>query len=194
MNKNIFSLLFSLLIVSAISSQNLLVNGNFEGGGNGVGFNINDSNYNVIPVLSGSSINGDYAFTTDPQLFNSSFNSSGDHTSGTGKMMVVDGTTVSAGVPKFWRAGSAGTGVSGLTIGRTYTFSYWVKSISNAVTDATNQPNIVVAINAAVAPVLVTGTPIVPLPAAGWQKVVYTFVASVDFCDVFCSCTYLFIH
>ncbi|MEN9928977.1 MAG: hypothetical protein RLZZ231_898, partial [Bacteroidota bacterium] len=178
MNKNIFSLLFSLLIVSAISSQNLLLNGNFEGGGNGVGFNINDSNYNVIPVLSGSSINGDYAFTTDPQLFNSSFNSSGDHTSGTGKMMVVDGTTVSAGVPKFWRAGSTGTGVSGLTIGRTYTFSYWVKSISNAVTDATNQPNIVVAINAAVAPVLVTGTTVVPLPAAGWQKVVYTFVAS----------------
>ena len=48
MIKNIFTFLFSILIVPSFFSQNLLINGNFESGGNGIGFNINDTNYICI--------------------------------------------------------------------------------------------------------------------------------------------------
>ena len=90
-------------------------------------------------------------------------------------MLVMDGTTV-GGSQRFWRAGSTGGGVCGLTIGKTYFFTYWVKSVSNTVTNPATSANLGVFFNNVSSSTLVSGNALAPLPAAGWQKVVYSFV------------------
>ena len=162
-------------------AQNLLMNGNFEMGGNGVGFNINSSAYNEINPLTGTTVPGNYAVVTDPQPMNTAlFLSGGDHTTGTGKMLAVDATTT-GGQQRFWRAGSSGGGACGLVVGETYTFRYWIKSISTTVTNNATRANIGIQFNNASNVTLVTGSAMAPLPSAGWQEVVYTFV-STNYC------------
>jgi hypothetical protein len=132
MSKRIFSLFF-LLVFSIVSSQNLLTNGNFENP-NVVGFSSNGAGYvRIFPPFSGTTNSGNWAFTSNPQPMNTaSFISSGDHTTGSGLMLVFDGNTT-GGQQNFWEAGNGGSGVCGLTVGATYTFSYWVRSVYNSV-------------------------------------------------------------
>ena len=138
----------SILSVMNVYSQNRLVNGDFESGSNGVGFSINSSQYTqLFPPFSGNTTPGNYAVTTNPQLMNTSFISGGDHTSGSGKMLVVDATTT-GGQQRFWRAGDNGGGACGLAVGTVYTFSYWIKSVSNLVTGPSTQADIKIIFNA----------------------------------------------
>lgn len=65
---------------------------------------------------------GTYGVGTNPSLYHASWASLGDHTTGTGNMMIVNGDT-QANV-QYW----AET-VTGLTIGQTYYFSAWLTSI-----------------------------------------------------------------
>jgi len=173
--KFLYTLLVFIVSNTYIQSQNLLNNGDFESGGNGVGFNLNGSGYNLITApFSGSTVAGNYAFTSNPQPMNTAnFISGGDHTSGTGNMMVIDGNST-GGQQRFWRAGSSGGGVCSLTVGATYTFSYWIKSVSTTVSNNATRADIGIQFNNAinVSPV---GSTMAPLPAAGWQKVTYTF-------------------
>lgn len=181
--KNLF-VFFILLVSSTGFAQNLLSNGNFESGGNGVGFNINSCCYNQItPPFSGSTSPGNYAVTNNPQPMNPTiFLSFGDHTTGTGNMLVVDGTNT-GGQQRFWRAGNSGGGVCGLTVGTTYTFSFWIRSASTTVVNQATQAQINIQWNNAnnvtrTSTNVTTGSGdvLVPLPATGWQQVVYTFV------------------
>lgn len=88
-----------------------------------------------------------YAFLTNPQPMNTAFFLSfGDHTSGTGRMMVIDGNTT-GGAQRFWWLGNTGGGVCGLTVGATYTFSYWIRSASSTVTDLSTQADIGIQVN-----------------------------------------------
>ena len=179
-HKFINSLTFSLFIIlvsSNLYSQNLITNGDFERGT--VGFITNSFAYKLItPPFSGSTAPGEYAITNDPKPLNTAnFISIGDHTSGTGNMMIIDGTTTT-GNRRFWIAGSTGDGICGLKIGDTYTFSYWIKSISTTVTNNDTQARIVTFFGGAsdISPVATTS--IAPLPAIDWQKVEYTFKAT----------------
>ena len=179
-HKFINSLTFSLFIIlvsSNLYSQNLITNGDFERGT--VGFVTNSVAYKLItPPFSGSTAPGEYAITTDPKPLNTAnFISIGDHTSGIGNMMVIDGTIIT-GTRRFWTAGSTGGGICGLKIGDTYTFSYWIKSISTTVTNNDTQARIVTFFGGAsdISPVATTS--IAPLPAIDWQKVEYTFKAT----------------
>ncbi|WP_298118837.1 lamin tail domain-containing protein, partial [Flavobacterium sp.] len=167
------------LFTSVLFSQNLLTNGDFQSGGNGVGFNINGSGYSeIVAPFSGSTSPGNYAFTTNPFPMNTAnFLSVGDHTTGTGNMMIIDGLS-GGGVQNFWKAGNTGGGVCGLTIGTTYTFSYWIRSVSSTVTSIATQADISVQFNNVSSFSLVSGSSIAPLPANGWQQVVYNFVPS----------------
>ncbi len=161
-----------------LSSQNLLVNGDFESGGNGVGFAVGTNGYNELtPPFSGNTVQGDYAFTTNPQPMNSFFIASGDHTSGVGNMMVIDGTST-GGQQRFWRCGTNGNGACGLTVGNEYKFSYWIRSVSNTVIDIATSAEIGVIITNASNIVRTIGSRFAPLPAAGWQQVEYTFNAT----------------
>src|SRR6478672_7758446 len=170
---NVFILLAPILL----SAQNLLVNGDFESGGNGVGFNINGAGYTEITApFSGNTVPGNYAFTTNPQPMNTAnFISCGDNTSNSGKMMVIDGNST-GGNQRFWRAGNTGGGVCGLTVGSTYTFTYYIRSISNTVTNPATQASIGVQFTNTSASALVFGSTMAPLPNVGWAKVSYTFV------------------
>ncbi|MBS1534589.1 MAG: T9SS type B sorting domain-containing protein [Bacteroidetes bacterium] len=181
--KNLF-VLFIFLVSSTGFAQNLLSNGNFESGGNGVGFNINSCCYNQInPPFSGNTAPGNYAVTNNPQPMNTAnFLSFGDHTTGTGNMLVVDGTNT-GGQQRFWRAGNTGGGVCGLTVGTTYTFSFWIRSASSTVINQATQAQINIQWNNAnnitrtsTNSTTGSGDILVPLPPTGWQQVVYTFV------------------
>lgn len=167
-----------------IHSQNLLNNGDFESGF-GVGFFSNGAGYTrIVGPFSGTTSPGNYAITTNPQPMNTAnFISSGDHTNGFGNMMIIDGNTT-GGQQNFWEAGNGGGGVCSLTVGTTYTFSFWLKSVSTTVTNAATQAALGVQILNASAVTLVSGSLIAPLPAAGWQKVTYTFVAQSTCCNI----------
>ncbi len=177
MGKKYVVLLGILLCSFSLNAQNLLINGDFESGSNGIGFNINSCCYNELTQpFSGNTTPGNYAVTSNPQPMNTlGFISGNDHTSGTGNMLVVDGTTT-GGSQRFWRAGNNGGGVCGMTLGTTYTFSFWVKSVSTQVTNAATQANFGYQIIGANTITLVSGSNTAPLPAAGWQQIVYTFI------------------
>ncbi|WP_187661273.1 beta strand repeat-containing protein, partial [Flavobacterium buctense] len=175
--KNIFFVALTLLTFQGFS-QNLLNNGNFETG-SVVGFFSNGAGYvRIFPPFSGTTNTGNWALTTDPFPMNTaSFVTSGDHTSGSGFMMIVDGNTT-GGLQNFWEAGNGGSGVCGLTAGTTYTFSYWIRSVYGPVAGSPTPAIINTQILNASSVTLVSGSATAPPTASGWQQVVYTFVAN----------------
>ena len=177
--KNGLLLLLSFLFVNALNSQNLLTNGDFESGSSGTGFTTSGAGYSQIPMpFSGSSAPGKFAVTNFPKTINTAdFLFVGDRTTGNGKMLIIDGNTT-AGNPRFWAAGNGGAGVTGLTIGTTYRFGYWTRSVSNLVTNPATQADISIQVIGGNAVTLLTGNSLVPLPEIGWKHVVYSFVAT----------------
>ena len=169
------------IIVCAVKgyTQNLINNGSFEYGGPGLGFWIDGQGYiELTEPFSGNSSAGNFAFVDNPQAMNNNFfSSSGDHTTGEGKMMVIDGNTT-GGQQRFWKAGDNGGGICNLNVGETYFFSYWIQTVSNAVSGESQLADIGVFINNASNVTLTFGTTLAPLPNFGWQKVSYSFVAS----------------
>ena len=180
----LFVLASPLATLAQVSPLNLLVNGDFESGGSGSGFQTL-SPYNFLATLTGNSNTGDYAVIPNPQPMNTAFFISGTDHSGTGKMLVIDGTTIT-GNPRFWKAGSNGGGVGPLTVGQSYTFSYWIKSIATSVVDVSTTANIQVNWNNASNITMVSGNALAPYPGstANWQKVVYSFTATTAFVNI----------
>lgn len=157
-------------------AQNLIQNGSFELGGTGNGFIVDGAGYNMLTLpFSGTTVNGNYAFSTNPILVNSTFLSGGDNTTGAGIMMIIDGNTV-GGQQRFYKAGNNGGGVCGLTVGQTYTFSYWIKSISVNSNTVGTRANIGVQFNNTTSSQIQSGSTLAPHPNNGWQQVVYQFV------------------
>ncbi|HRG18745.1 MAG TPA: hypothetical protein PLP39_06615, partial [Flavobacterium lutivivi] len=173
-------LLLFLFTSVVVNAQNLLTNPGFESGAS-VGYATTGAGYTYLSSpYSGSTVAGNYAVTNYPSSVNTTdFIFEGDHTTGIGKMLIIDGNTTS-GNPRFWSAGASGAGISGLTIGTTYTFSYWIKSVSNLVTDPTTQANIDIQITGGNSVTLVSGATLAPLPAMSWRHVVYSFVATAS--------------
>lgn len=155
-----------------------MYNGHFEFGGPGVGFNVNGQGYSLIsPPYLGSTQPGDFAVTSNPYPVNTTFFLPfGDHTSGQGNMLVVDGVTIGGG-QSFWQAGNNGGGVCGLTAGSTYVLSYWLRAASSSVTGVGTQADIKANFNNASNIQVLTPT-LAPLPAAGWQAYAIQFEAS----------------
>jgi len=177
MKKNKKLLLFSILIsfLFSVSLFAQLTNGNLEAGGSGNGFLVNQ--YTQINPLTGVSSQGLYGYTNNPNTMDSSFISGGDHT-GSGKMLVYNGATVAN---KFiWTTSSTGGAIAGFTVGLTYTFSYWIKSVSNDVTDNATRAKIGVFFNPGAASNFNPSTlnSLAPLPSEGWKQVQYSFTAN----------------
>ena len=173
-----FLLLIGLLLSLNVCGQNYVYNGHFEFGGPGVGFNVNGQGYSFItPPYLGSTQPGDFAVTSNPYPLNTTFFLPfGDHTSGQGNMLVVDGVTIGGG-QSFWQAGNNGGGVCGLTAGNTYVLSYWLRAASSSVTGVGTQADIKANFNNASNIQVLTPT-LSPLPAAGWQAYAIQFEAS----------------
>ncbi|TDP61228.1 hypothetical protein BC748_0844, partial [Flavobacterium dankookense] len=175
-------LLLLILLFSCFYSnaQNLLTNSSFETGGSGIGFVTNGAGYSQLPTASfGTTVPGNFAVTNYPKTLNTTdFNFVGDHTTGAGRMLIIDGNTT-AGNPPFWRAGNTGAGVTGLTIGTTYYFSYWIRSVSDLVVDTATQADIdVQLVSGGSGFTQLLGSNLAPLPADGWRQVVFSFIAT----------------
>ena len=101
-----------------------------------------------------------------------------DHTTGSGKMMVVDGSN-SAG-DKIWEQVPGG-GIPVVT-GTVYTFSYWIQSVSstNAVG---NLADIEVRINNSILTPTI-GSTICPVALCSWTKVTYTWTATTNYAQI----------
>ncbi len=159
--------------------QNLLNNGTFEYGVSGYGFATDGAGYiSLAPPYSGSTAPGNFAIVDNPQTINTiSFLSSGDHTSGSGLMLVFDGNTL-GNQERFWKAGEGGLGLCNLIPGNSYTFSYWIRTVTNGVSGNSELADINVAFTNASNVNLDFGTTLAPLPNIGWVQVRYTFTAS----------------
>ncbi|UPQ78562.1 T9SS type B sorting domain-containing protein [Flavobacterium azooxidireducens] len=166
MNIRILFCLFSCLLISFLSAQNLIPNGDFEQGA-GIGF---QSDYNLINPGAGqaNSVSRQYAIINDPYLLNTSnFINSGDYTTGTGLMMVCDGAHNQSEV--FWKT----NGDILLEAGETYRFRFFIRSVNN-----TNpQPEIGFRVMAAAATYF-TGSYTVTEPSTGWQEVSFDYTVS----------------
>lgn len=77
----------TLAIVANSSAMAALVNGDFESGNTGFG-----SQYSFAVS---NTTEGEYTVRSDPQNWNGAFNAMPDHTSGSGNMMVINGSTLS---------------------------------------------------------------------------------------------------
>ena len=177
MKKNIKTPFFLFLITQlfsfSISAQ--LMNGNLEGGGSGNGFLVTDYS---LSSLTGVSSPGSYGYTNNPNAMDASFISCGDKTTGSGKMLVYNGATVAN---KFiWTTSSTGGAIAGFSVGSTYTFTYWIRSVSNDVTNNATRANIGVFFNPGAATNFNPPTlnSLAPLPSDGWQRVQYSFTAN----------------
>jgi len=65
-----------------------------------------------------------YGIVVSPNSWFSAFSTCSDHTSGSGKMMVLDGSSTNAGNDKFWSQ------TIPTVVGQNYTFSYWVQTLA----------------------------------------------------------------
>jgi hypothetical protein len=103
----------ALASVSHASTVDLIVNGDFEAG---------DTGFFTDLTVDNSFIDaGEYSIVTNPTTVNGSFTSSGDHTTGSGNMMAINGTTTPGTL-------SWGQTVNVVT-GTQYNLSFWVMSL-----------------------------------------------------------------
>jgi hypothetical protein len=102
------------LTVRHFTGNNLFTNGNFEAGNTGFTSDYTHSPNNLVPE-------GVYAITNNPSIQHPGFAPCGDHTSGSGNMMAVNG------------AGTPGQSVWCQTVpvlpNTTYVFSAWVTTL-----------------------------------------------------------------
>ena len=102
---------------NSLSKINLITNGDFEAGNTGF-----TSAYSLAVQDSvGLQPEGTYDIVKNPQTRHKDFGICGDHTSGSGKQMVVNGSPSSNTI--VWSA------TVNVTSGTEYQFSYWVQSV-----------------------------------------------------------------
>jgi hypothetical protein len=121
MHRNTALIFVSVTALGALhgsaDAQNVVINGDFEAGNTGF-----STAYSFAP--GGNSTEGQYTIRANPAGWNGSFQSTGDHTSGTGLMMVVNGQNLTTPI-LMW-----GQTVNTVP-GRRYTFSMWVRAVVN---------------------------------------------------------------
>jgi len=107
-------IILTSLLSSEASAQNLVVNSSFDLGNYGFTSEYVYSPTNLFPART-------YAILTNPHLAHDSFVSMGDHTTGTGNMMVVNGATGSS--PIVWSQ------QINVNPDRMYYFSTWAANV-----------------------------------------------------------------
>ncbi|SFX65814.1 Por secretion system C-terminal sorting domain-containing protein [Cytophaga hutchinsonii ATCC 33406] len=148
MIKNLLSVLFfGWFLTSSVSlvaqtcatdlnlGENLVVNGDFSNGYTGWSFDAGPGGYKVL--TSGQSLPGDILVGTNPQLqFNTGpggFNSYGDHTTGSGNFLMVDGQcSGGATTIRVWYQ------TVNVVANTNYYFSVWISSLKDMTTDPGN--------------------------------------------------------
>ncbi len=146
--------------VTSQSSANLIPNPNFESGN--VGFTSSYTYFNTQTVERKV-----YAITASPLTLDPYFSTCGDHTTGTGKMMVVDGSAFA--VDTVWYQ------TVPVLPGTNYTFSYWIQTVAtNSPAQIETRINGVMVPGSGANPNPVTA-PATPTPCGQWKQVTYTW-------------------
>jgi gliding motility-associated-like protein len=122
--KKIFRSFVCLFLITAfsslnISAQNLIVNGDFTAGNTGF-----TTSYLNVPNPNPFGVKGAYDIVTNPKVWFTPFDACPDHTTGSGRMMVVDGSDTNAGNNKLWEQTVT------VVPGKTYQFSYFLQSVT----------------------------------------------------------------
>jgi gliding motility-associated-like protein len=112
-------------VSAGVLGQNLVLNGNFQGGTSAATNNFTSS---YIPGTGGSwgvlSNPGQFAIATSPSLTHTNFINCSDHTSGTGNMLVANGASFAN--TTIW------TQTISVTPNTNYLFSFWEMNVLNA--------------------------------------------------------------
>jgi gliding motility-associated-like protein len=124
--KKIFRSFVCLFLITAfsslnISAQNLIVNGDFTAGNSGFTSDYVFYNVGTVPVAG---VQKAYGIVTNSSLWFSAFSSCNDQTTGSGNMMVVDGSTSNASNNKLWEQTVT------VVPGKAYQFSYYIQSVT----------------------------------------------------------------
>lgn len=107
----------ALALPSAAQAAGLVVNGDFEAGNGGF-----DSDYSYVDPLGTNTTEGQYTVRTNPWPWNGAFFSMGDHTSGSGQMMVINGSPNVGDL--VWQSGSID-----IATGTNYFFEAFVANV-----------------------------------------------------------------
>ncbi|MCJ7716731.1 MAG: PEP-CTERM sorting domain-containing protein [Anaerolineales bacterium] len=128
-------LFLCVFCVGGIANAVPIPNGNFELGNQDFSSDYNyysqpiaPANHYGIPSLYDE---GTYGVGTDPGLYHASWSSFGDHTTGTGNMMIVNGATNGASA-QVWGSPVSPV-IIPVTAGTTYYFSAWLASVYPAL-------------------------------------------------------------
>ena len=133
------------LTVNSILPDNLVVNGDFSAGNTGF-----SSGY-TLEGYGTTSIPGHFAVDTDPNLYDGAWPAMGDHTTGTGNMLIVDGSYTAS--DNFWCE------TLPVTANTNYIFTVWAALLH------VPQPVVQITINGAV-----VNTFTVSATSAAWYK------------------------
>jgi len=102
---------------SAVSDNNLVSNGDFESGHTGFA----SAYTHALPGPNGLQNEGTYDIISNPQSEHTSFSACGDHTTGSGLQMVVNGSTTTD--VSVWAQ------TANVMANTDYRFTYWVQSV-----------------------------------------------------------------
>ncbi|MCW3127184.1 MAG: hypothetical protein JWO03_2842 [Bacteroidetes bacterium] len=104
------------VVTSSVASSSQIVNGDFSGGNTGF-----SSSYTYTSPTN--LVEGEYTVTNNPQSWNGGLSACGDHTTGSGNMLVVNGA-VTANVSVYCQTVSVVPNTD-------YAFSTWLQSVSS---------------------------------------------------------------
>ena len=149
---------YTVTSTSNAPSSNMVSNGDFSLGNTGF-----TTNYTYVVNAGDNGVQGGYGIVTTAISWFRFFPSCNiEHTTGTGKMMIVDGSTSNAGNDKVW----------GQTIAvepnKIYSFSYWVQTV--ALGNPASIANIELKING-----VVVRTDLAPSSECSWSLRTYTW-------------------
>ena len=120
-------LVMALITVGQLRAGNLVINGDLENGNDGTF----TSGYTYCPLGGPPEQPGDYFVGPSPYAWNAALTLSGDHTTGSGNMMLVDGSTVGGTTP-VWAPSIPIT----VTPNTTYIFSGWMMDTDSVAWEA----------------------------------------------------------
>jgi len=119
MKKMLLCCVLIIMGICSIYSQNLATNGDFSSGNSGF-----TSDY-LYAAVNATSSPGLYGINNNPSAWASNFTNCGDHTSGSGNMMLLDGSILGF-------ADIVWAQTIPVVAGRNYVFSFWVQSLNIA--------------------------------------------------------------
>ncbi|MES2431460.1 MAG: sugar-binding protein [Bacteroidota bacterium] len=146
-------------VTSPTVGSNLIANSGFEGGNTGF---TTDYTYTTGSTFSSQT----YSINANPEIQNSFFTTCGDHTTGTGKMMVIDGAANPSA--KMWRQSVP------VIPNSNYVFSYWMQTVADNPTTGDDHPaKLDTKINGS--SLGVATSPVMGLPCGNWVQKIYSW-------------------